>query len=392
MDKGVVSGGGKTVTYGQLVGDKLMNVKFTTTTLNTGVAPAKNPSQYKQVGIARVQHYDIPEIVTGVAHLRGQRPRARACSTAASCGRAGRAPTATARTRCRSRIDADSIKHIPGVQIVRVGNFLAVVAPKEYDAIQAASILKVKWSDPPKIDPVGNLWLGMRQRDSAGLAPARIAAQGPTTPGSRVSSRASTPRWRRPRRRTRARSSTTTRCTRPIGPNVSVADVTANSAIIFGHVKNGYGVTRSQVAAALNSAAQKLGLPNTYDLSRVRVVYYEGSSSFGGGAAHVDNDECAAVCSLVGRQARPRAVDALGRARLGQLRPGHDVGREGRHRRQRQAGRLGRHQHRHGGVREDADRAADRTADVRPGRRPRRHDLLGNAVRHPEPADHRQDA
>jgi len=81
--------------------------------------------------------------------------------------------------------------------------------------------------------------------------------------------------------------------------------VTKDSAIIFGHVKNGYGVTRSQVAAALNSAAQVMGLKQTYDLSRVRVVYYEGSSSFGGGAAHVDNDECSAICSLaVGKPVR----------------------------------------------------------------------------------------
>ena len=296
--KGVVSGGGKTITYGQLVGDKLMKVTFATTTLNTGVFPAKNPSQYKLVGIARVQHYDIPEIVTGVhtyaanvrvpgmVHGRVVRPR-------------GQGAYGDGTNPVPLTIDADSVKHIPGVQIVRVGNFVAVVAPKEYDAIQAASILKVKWSDPPKIDPVGNLWLGMRQRDSAGLAPARIAAQGPTTPGlagqlSSVDAAMATA----------AKTYAGTfkyhyQMHAPIGPNVSVADVTANSAIIFGHVKNGYGVTRSQVAAALNSAAQKLGLPNTYDLSRVRVVYYEGSSTFGGGAAHVDNDECAAVCSLV---------------------------------------------------------------------------------------------
>ena len=36
VSKGVVSGGGKTVTYGQLIGDKLFNVKFATTTLNAG--------------------------------------------------------------------------------------------------------------------------------------------------------------------------------------------------------------------------------------------------------------------------------------------------------------------------------------------------------------------
>ena len=41
--------------------------------------------------------------------------------------------------------------HLPDIQIVHVGNFLAVVAPREYDAIQAAAQLKVAWSDvkPP---------------------------------------------------------------------------------------------------------------------------------------------------------------------------------------------------------------------------------------------------
>src|SRR2546423_2826212 len=62
VSKGVVSGGGKSVTYGQLIGEKLFNVKFSTVTLNTGVAPAKHPSQYKIVGLARPNRYDIPEI------------------------------------------------------------------------------------------------------------------------------------------------------------------------------------------------------------------------------------------------------------------------------------------------------------------------------------------
>src|SRR3954454_20949920 len=175
VSKGVVSGGGKTLTYGQLVGDKLMNVKFTTTTLNTGVAPAKHPSQYKQVGIARPKHYDIPEIVNGthtyaanvrvpgMLHGRVVRPRGQGAYGD------GTNPVALS-------VDLNSIKNLPEVQVVHVGNFLAVIAPKEYDAIQAAAQLKVAWSDPPKIDSVGNIWKGMRTRDAAGLAPARIAA------------------------------------------------------------------------------------------------------------------------------------------------------------------------------------------------------------------------
>ena len=296
VDKGVVSGGGKTVTYGQLIGDKLFKVQFATTTLNTGVAPAKPVGQYKQVGIARPNRYDIPEIVMGtktyaanvrvpgMLHGRVVRPR-------------GQGAYGDGINPVPLSVDANSIKNLPGVQIVHVGNFLAVVAPKEYDAIQAAAQIKVAWSDPPKIDPVGNLFAGMRRFDAAGQAPARIAAQGPTTPGLPTASSVDAAMA------TAAKTWGGTfthhyQMHAPIGPNVAVADVTKDSAIIMSHVKNGYGVTRSQIAAAINTAAQTMKLPNTYDISRVRVIYYEGSSSFGGGAAHVDNGECAAVCSL----------------------------------------------------------------------------------------------
>src|SRR4029077_11238113 len=65
-------------------------------------------------------------------------------------------------------VDSRSIAHLPGVTIVRKGNFLGVVAPKEYDAIQAAAILKVKWATMPALAGSGNLWSQMRQEDAAG--------------------------------------------------------------------------------------------------------------------------------------------------------------------------------------------------------------------------------
>jgi CO/xanthine dehydrogenase Mo-binding subunit len=140
VSKGVVSGGGKTVTYGQLIGGKTFNVKFATTTLNTGVAPAKPVSQYTQVGIARPKQYDIPDIVSGkktyaanvrvpgMLHGRVVRPR-------------GQGAYGDGINPVPLAVDAASIKNLPNVQIVHVGNFLAVVAPKEYDAIQAAAQL-----------------------------------------------------------------------------------------------------------------------------------------------------------------------------------------------------------------------------------------------------------
>jgi nicotinate dehydrogenase subunit B len=48
-------------------------------------------------------------------------------------------------------VDESSVKDIPGVRIVREKAFLAVLAPKEWDAVKAAEKLKVTWSDvkPP---------------------------------------------------------------------------------------------------------------------------------------------------------------------------------------------------------------------------------------------------
>jgi len=183
-------------------------------------------------------------------------------------------------------IDASSIAHIPNVQIVHVGNLVGVVAPLEFDAIQAAAQLKVQWSDPPPISGSGNLWGSMRAFDSAGKAPARIASQ----PAAGYNSAALT---------SAAKSYTNTfkyhyQMHAPIGPNVALADVTPTGAIIYSHVKDGYGTSRPKIATVL-------GLP----VNRVRIVYYEGASTFGGGAQHVDVGQSAAILSkAVGKPVR----------------------------------------------------------------------------------------
>lgn len=102
-------------------------------------APLKKPADHRLVGKS-IPRVDIPAKVTGeftyihdlrlpgMLHARVIRP-------------AGMGATLLA-------VDESSLKGLPGgVRVVRKGDFLAVVAPSEWTAIQAARRLKVQWSD-----------------------------------------------------------------------------------------------------------------------------------------------------------------------------------------------------------------------------------------------------
>src|SRR5262249_58759471 len=126
--------GVRTVTTGQRTGGKTFSVTYTGTRPLAGQAPAKPVQNYPQVGIANVPRYDIPPIVTGTTtyvqnvrvpgmlHARIVRPRGQGAYGD------GTNPVPVA-------VDPNSIAHLPGTQVVQVGNFLGVVAPKEFDAI-----------------------------------------------------------------------------------------------------------------------------------------------------------------------------------------------------------------------------------------------------------------
>jgi nicotinate dehydrogenase subunit B len=310
VSKGVVTGGGKSITYGQLIGGKQFSVEYTGTTLTAGQAPAKPVSQYTQVGIARPQRWDIPSIVNGskvyaanvrvpdMLHGRIVRPRGQ--------GAYGQGSTPIPVT-----VDASSIAHIPNAQIIQKGNFLGVVAPLEYDAIQAAAELKVAWSTPPTISGSGNLWQGMRQFDSSGQIAAAFKVNNGNVDQALQGAAKTVSMTVKHHYQMHA----------PIGPNVALADVTSAGAIIYSHVKDGYGTSRPKIAAVL-------GLP----VNQVRIVYYEGSSSFGGGAIHVDTGESAAIMSqLVGKPVRVQYMrwdehgwDNYGQAMMFDMRGGVD--------------------------------------------------------------------
>jgi CO/xanthine dehydrogenase Mo-binding subunit len=329
VSSGVVSGGGKSVTYGALLGGKLFNVampasykmapsspsgSFSGGTpavpgqgIVAGQAPAKPVSQYKLVGTSPPR-FDIPAIVTGrevyiqnirlpgMLHGRLVRPRGQAVWGFG-------APIVS--------VDESSIRHIPGVKIVRKNHFLGVVAPDEYAAIQAAAQLKVKWADPPAVLPGGgNEYAQMRALERAGKTvsfrtetnpPAGAIAnngnQGDVDGALASAAHVVSGEYGFP-----------TLAHTPIGPNCAVADVTPAGARIFAGTQGCYQM-RPQVAPVL-------GLPENL----IRVTACAMGGCFGDGAQYYDTAVGAAIMSqAVGAPVRVQLMrwDEIGWTRMG---------------------------------------------------------------------------
>ncbi len=124
--------GSPSVTYAQLIGDRRFDASFSDT------APVKEPSQFRIIGKMSPHRPEIAQIVTGtleytqdvrvpgMVHARSVRP-----------------PTAGATL---VQVDGFDGGDPPGlVKVVSKGNYVAVVAKTEWQAIQAAQLLKVTW-------------------------------------------------------------------------------------------------------------------------------------------------------------------------------------------------------------------------------------------------------
>jgi nicotinate dehydrogenase subunit B len=265
VSKGVVSGGGKTVKYSDLLGGKVFNVTMNPATLAIGVAPAKAVKDYKIVGTSPPR-IDLPAKISGkytyvqnirvpgMLHARVVRPRAQGA--------------VTSQNHFPVSVDESSIKHIPGAKVVRVGNFLAVVAPQEYNAIQAAGQLKVVWKSDPKLPGSGNFWSWLRQAgDTNTTNPARFT----TATGNVDAALAS--------------SAKTVSATykhqynghMSIGPTCAVADYRGDHMTVFCNTQQPSSVPTTLANFQVDGKPY-FGLP----AKEIRAIYYEGASSFGG--------------------------------------------------------------------------------------------------------------
>ena len=253
----------------------------------------KPVSQYKLVGTS-VPRIDIPAIasgsytyiqnvrVPGMLHGRIVRPRGQMVYGVG-------VPIVS--------VDESSIAHIPNARIVRKNDFLGVVAPKEYDAIQAAAQLKVKWADPPAVlEGSGNEFKHMRELDTAGkavqVAPATLS--GVTVNGGDVDRALASA--------AHAVSQTygwPTNIHTPIGPQCSVADVTPQGVRVFSGTQ-GPSATQQMVASVLGvppSTGARHRVPDGRLLRRRSTVLRHRA----GGGTDVAGGRCTRACAVLMR-------------------------------------------------------------------------------------------
>jgi nicotinate dehydrogenase subunit B len=144
----VISPSGGKVPFGSLVGGKTLSLKLDES------APLKSPADFKLVG-KPVPRLDIPDKVTGrftfmqdfkvpgMLHGRVIMPAALGATLVS--------------------YDESTIRDIPGVvKVVRIENFLGVVARSEWSAIKAARQLSVKWSAWNGLPEQARIWEHVR--------------------------------------------------------------------------------------------------------------------------------------------------------------------------------------------------------------------------------------
>src|SRR4029079_10070801 len=141
---------------------------------------------------------------------------------------------------------------IPGAKVLQKNNFIGVVAPREYDAIQAAAQLKVTWAPMPEIPGVGGLWGQMRSEESAGKT-TLVPYSSLGNVDSAITGAAKT---------VSQSYSMGYDGHLPIGPACAVEEVAASGARIFSNTQDAYnsrgGVQDALALAGLNLPANKI--------------------------------------------------------------------------------------------------------------------------------------
>jgi CO/xanthine dehydrogenase Mo-binding subunit len=286
--------GSVAVTYGELIGDRAFNLKV------DGGAPLKAPQSFRFIGKS-LPRPDLPAKVTGrhrylhdltlpgMLHARVIRPPALGATLVS--------------------VDESSVAAIGGARVVRIQNFLAVVAEREWDAVRAARALQSRWTAGTGLPDSTKEFDSMRAsrvvRDQEIARRGDLSALSAPAPGTRAL--AASYRW-------------PIQTHGSIGPSCGVADVRADRATVWSSSQNTHGFQAT--------CARLLGL----ERDRVRVIYLDGAGSYGPNGADDAAAEAALLSKTLGKPVRVQwsrqeehGLDPKGPAQLLELRAAVDA-------------------------------------------------------------------
>ena len=256
--------GGAGIRFASLIGDRRFDLKL------DPKAPLKDPASYTIVGkplrrpdvaskcIGKaifVHDFTLP----GMLHARVIRPPAIGATLIS--------------------VEEESVKQFPGVKVVRIKNFLAVIAEDEWTTVRAAGALRAQWSD----------WAGLPVQDklvetlraSPGITEESLVTKGTAVTPAPENAKTLTASYFWPMQSHAS-----------LGPSCAVADVRADAATIW---TASQGIHDNQT-----TYARFLRLPK----DKVRLIYLEGSGCYGMNG-HEDAAADAAILSqAVGRPVR----------------------------------------------------------------------------------------
>jgi CO/xanthine dehydrogenase Mo-binding subunit len=253
----VISPDGQRFSYGDLVAADMLHVQA------QAKSKLKNPATFKVMG-QPVPRVDIPAKITGgAAYVQDMRLPGMVHA------RVVRPPSYGAQlTEC----DASAVEQLPGViKVVRNGNFLAVVAKKEFQAIKAMATLSAaaKWRETPSLPKQNDL---LRVLTSLPSQDSTIFQQSnPSTVGQRTIEATYT-------RPYQAHGS--------IGPSCAIAQFVNDAMTVWSHTQGVYPDRQA--------IAEMLRVPP----ASVRCIHVEGSGCYG----HNGADDAAADAALIARE------------------------------------------------------------------------------------------
>jgi CO/xanthine dehydrogenase Mo-binding subunit len=277
-DGRVSAGAGNGITYGELIADGFRtplqwNRQFGNGLTVRGNAQVKPVANYQVVGkpVARkditgkvlaTTEYCVHVSLPGMLHARIIRPPV-----------AGAVPVS---------FDPGSIASLAGAQVVRDGDFIAVVAGDEWQAIRASRELQVRWSEVALPFPADSALFDYIRNAQvvADNAVANFGARQAYDPAPVLAAISSAPR------KVEAEYEVAFQSHARMAPSIGVADVGSDSATIYADVQKPHD-TRAGIA-------KLLGLP----LEKVRVIWKPGAGSYG----RSDADEAAFEAALLSQR------------------------------------------------------------------------------------------